>query len=137
MIDCIFCKIVAGEVPADKVYEDENVVAFLDIAPVNKGHTLLIPKAHSVDLLDMPPESLQALMAVLPHVARGVLAGSGAPAFNVGLNNGGAAGQVVMHTHFHIMPRFADDGYKLWGHKDYQPGEAKELAEQIRQALEQ
>jgi histidine triad (HIT) family protein len=135
MADCIFCKIVAGDVPCHRVYEDEATLAFLDVAPTNPGHTLLVPKAHYPDLLATPADVVAALVEALPRVARAVRAGSGADAFNVGINNGAAAGQVVFHTHLHVIPRFANDGYRSWGHKQYAPGEAEAVAERIRRAV--
>lgn len=118
MPDCIFCKIAAGEIPSHKVYEDEAALAFLDIHPINPGHTLVIPKAHHQDLLDTPPELLAHLMQVIVKIAPGIVKAVGAEAFNLGVNNGAAAGQIIFHTHFHIMPRFDSDGHKLWPGKD-------------------
>jgi histidine triad (HIT) family protein len=135
MNNCIFCKIIAGDVPGQRVYEDEATVAFLDAAPTNPGHTLLVPKMHYQDFLATPSEVVGALARALPRVARAVRAGSGAAGLNVGINNGAAAGQVVFHTHVHIIPRFADDGYRAWGHKRYAAGEAEAVAARIRQAL--
>ena len=94
-MDCIFCKIITGELPATKVYEDNDCLAFLDIYPVNPGHTLLIPKQHYDDLLSTPSEVVGKLYQAAQKVARGVMVGLGADAFNLGLNNGRAAGQVV------------------------------------------
>ncbi|MBI1961729.1 MAG: HIT family protein, partial [Parcubacteria group bacterium] len=114
MQDCVFCKIVSGDIPSHKVYEDESVLAFLDINPVNPGHTLVIPKAHHKDLLDIPLELGAKVMNAIQKIAPAVLAGVGADSFNLGVNNGSGAGQIVFHAHFHIMPRFAGDGHQLW-----------------------
>lgn len=135
MNDCIFCKIVDGEVPCHKVYEDDATLAFLDIAPINHGHTLLIPKAHYTDIITTPEEVIVSLARVLPRVAQAVKEGSKADAFNVGVNSGRAAGQIVFHTHLHIIPRFTNDGYRSWGQKQYAAGEAEAMAERIRQNL--
>lgn len=135
MSNCVFCKIVVGEVPADRVYEDESTLAFLDIRPVNAGHTLLVPKEHFPNLLEAPEEVLSQLIHLLPKVARAVVRGVGAPAFNVGVNNEEAAGQLVPHLHVHIIPRFADDGHRSWSQRVYKPGEAEQVAERIRRAL--
>lgn len=118
MSDCIFCKIVAGEIPSHKIYEDEQVLAFLDIHPINAGHTLVIPKAHHQDLLDTPSELLARLMRTIVKIAPAIIKAVSASAFNLGVNNGRAAGQIIFHTHFHIMPRFDSDGHKLWHGKD-------------------
>lgn len=135
MNDCIFCKIIVGEVPSQKVYEDDLVVAFLDIAPINAGHTLLIPKEHHANLLDCPEEVLRSLIVVLQKLGRAVSEAVGADGFNVGLNNGRAAGQIVDHTHFHIIPRFTNDGLKSWSQRKYEIGEDAATAEKIRQAI--
>lgn len=132
MTNCIFCKIVAGETPSEKVYEDEHVLAFLDIAPVNPGHALVIPKTHSSDFLDTNESSLIAVVVALPKIAQAIMRAVSADGFNIGVNNGAAAGQIVPHMHFHVIPRFNDDGYKSWGHKKYSEGEALKIAERIR-----
>lgn len=131
MSDCIFCKIAAGEIPSHKVYEDGEALAFLDIHPINAGHTLVIPKAHHQDLLDTPPELLARLMQTIVKIAPAILNGVGAPAFNLGVNNGSEAGQIIFHTHFHIMPRFDSDGHKLWRGKDLGQEELGRIAEKI------
>lgn len=115
MSDCIFCRIVKGDIPATKVYEDADVLAFLDIQPVNLGHTLIIPKAHYENCQATPDEAMAALMRVARRVADAALGATGAKGFNIGINCGRVAGQVIMHTHVHVMPRFEDDGLKLWG----------------------
>ena len=135
MTDCIFCKIITGELPSERVYEDEVVLAFLDIAPVNPGHTLLIPKAHVSDLLTVDPADMARLVQALPKVARAVVEGTKAEGFNASFNNGAAAGQIVWHLHCHIIPRFASDGYRSWGHRAYVEGEAAAVADKIRAAL--
>lgn len=108
--ETIFDKILDGEIPCYKVYEDDHVLAFLDIGPLSKGHTLVIPKQRRAHLHDLSDESAAALGRVLPRIGRAVLAASGATAYNVLQNNGSEAGQVVMHVHFHIIPRLGDDG---------------------------
>lgn len=112
MSETIFGKIIRGELPCHRVYEDDLVLAFLDIFPLSKGHTLVIPKREvaTLDLLD--EESAVALGRALPRVARAVLAATGARAFNVLQNNGEGAHQAVFHVHFHIIPKY-DDGSGL------------------------
>ena len=129
--DCIFCKIVAGEIPCAKVYEDENILSFLDIAPVNKGHALVITKEHHEDLLSLPIEQGCRLLESLQKVGKAVMEVTGADGFNVIQNNGTAAGQLVFHTHFHIIPRFEQDGLELWPQGSYDDGEMAELAAKI------
>jgi len=137
MNDCIFCKIIEDKLPAYKVYEDEKFMAFLDIAPVNPGHTLVVPKKHFVSLSDVPKEYTADFMTVVKKVGDAVMEAVGVEGFNLGMNNGGVAGQIVPHVHMHIMPRVESDGLKLWPSKKYSPGEDKQVAQKIRQALGQ
>ncbi|MEK7606395.1 MAG: HIT family protein [Patescibacteria group bacterium] len=118
MNDCIFCKIIAGEVPADKVYEDDTTIAFIDVHPINPGHTLVVPKKHYENILDTPKDVLAAMIQTAQKVAKATMAAVDAPAVNIGMNNGAEAGQVVFHSHFHVIPRFANDGYKSWERKE-------------------
>ena len=109
MNDCLFCKIVAGEIPAHKVYENSRVLAFLDIGPVSVGHTLVIPKAHAENLAASSIEDAMALMLAIHELAPKITQALGADGYNLGMNHGVAAGQDVMHTHLHIMPRKAGE----------------------------
>ncbi len=112
MADTIFAKIIAGTLPSHKVYEDERVLAFLDIMPVAPGHTLVIPKEPAETLDQLSDESAAAIGLVLPRLCRAVLAATGAYAFNVLQNNQALAHQAIMHVHFHIIPKY-DDGTGL------------------------
>ncbi|NQJ72419.1 HIT family protein [Streptococcus suis] len=114
MTDCIFCKIVAGEIPASKVYEDDHVLAFLDITQVTKGHTLVIPKKHFRNVLDMDAEAAGQVFAAVPSIARQLKEKLGASGLNIVNNNEEAAGQTVFHTHIHLLPRFdQNDGLDI------------------------
>lgn len=136
MTDCIFCKIVAGTLPSSKVYEDGEVLAFLDIAPVNIGHTLVIPKKHFVDIHDTPETTLCAMMHAAKKVAKAIKKMVGAEGINININNEPAAGQIIFHTHLHVIPRYTEDGFKLWhGRRGYNEGERDEIAQKITQAL--
>ena len=106
----IFGKIIDGEIPCHKVYEDEHVLAFLDVGPLSEGHTLVIPKERKAHLHELSDESAAALGRVLPRLCRAVMQATGATAYNVLQNNGSAAHQVVMHVHFHIIPKFEEAG---------------------------
>ncbi|NLV05019.1 HIT domain-containing protein [Haloarcula rubripromontorii] len=108
--DCIFCQIVAGDIPSRTVYEDDTVLAFLDANPLSPGHTLVIPKAHHERLNDTPADVAGAVMSTLHDLVPAVEAVVDAPASTVAFNNGEAAGQEVPHVHGHIVPRFEDDG---------------------------
>ena len=136
MQDCLFCKIIAGDIPATKVYEDDEVIAFLDIHPVNDGHTLVIPKEHYAMLSDTPDDIAASLMRVVPHLSRSILKAVGAEAFNIGVNNGKIASQSVDHVHLHIIPRFEGDGQIPWhGKKPLSPEDGDRIANNIRAAL--
>lgn len=109
--DCIFCKIIAGELPATKIYEDEDTLAFMDIGPVVKGHALVIPKEHYDPITGTPPEVLQKLITIVQKVAKAQYKGLNADGVNVSQANGAIAGQEVPHIHFHVIPRFKDDDH--------------------------
>lgn len=134
-MECIFCQIIAGQLPAHRVFEDEAVLAFLDIAPITRGHTLVVSKRHCPDVASASVETVSAMMAAVQKVAPAVLQATNTTAFNVGINNGPAAGQVVMHVHFHLIPRRAGDGLRSWPHHTYGPGEGAALARQIAAAV--
>lgn len=131
MADCIFCKIVSKELPSHKVYEDDAYYAFLDIFPVNPGHTLVIPKTHYQDILHTPSEIVDGLMRLVQKIAPAVLKAMKSEGFNLGMNTGSVAGQAVFHTHAHIMPRFPEDGLHLWGHKPYESGQMEQISSAI------
>ena len=123
----IFSRIINGEIPAAKVYEDDQTLAFLDINPASRGHTLIIPKQELPTLLDLPPELLTAVALTTQRVARAVMAALHPDGLNIVQNNGSAAGQVVMHYHVHIIPRWEGDrAVKHW-----KPGEAS--SEELRE----
>lgn len=111
--DCIFCQIGQKKIPSHIVYEDENFMAFLDIHPANKGHTLVIPKNHISDFLSLNEEQTKEMFAVVQRVSHGVKKATNAGAFNLIQNNGPAAGQAIPHVHIHIIPRFEKDGLSL------------------------
>ncbi len=137
MTDCIFCKIVAGDIPSTRVYEDDHVLAFMDIGPIVRGHVLVIPKAHHNPLSDTPDDLLARLIAVVRRIARAQQDGLGADGVNVHQANGSAAGQVVPHLHFHVIPRFASDAHHWnWTPHPYADlSEAAALADRIKAAL--
>ena len=136
MSDCIFCRIVSGEVPANKVYEDDEFVAFLDRNPINPGHTLLIPKKHYATVGEAPAEVSAGLASKWQKLSQAILTSVGSSGFNIHINNGSEAGQDVFHLHCHIIPRFAGDGFTHWHGSSYKEGEASEVAERIRQSFE-
>lgn len=107
MPDCIFCKIIQGKIPCNKVYEDKNFFAFLDKNPAKKGHILVTPKKHCYTILDCDDKTLKEIMPVIKKIAKKVKSIS--DGYNVLVNNFEAAGQIIPHLHFHIVPRFKDD----------------------------
>ncbi len=135
-MDCIFCKIISGEIPAAKIYEDENTLAFLDASPNNHGHTLVVPKTHAKNILDVSEDALARMMPAVKKVSKAVFEGMGAAGLNITMNNEPPAGQVIFHLHIHIIPRFHGDGLKVWTRKiPYKSGEMEEVAEKIRAVL--
>ena len=111
MDDCIFCKIIRGEVSCEKIYEDDSFFAFLDAAPQVKGHTLIVPKKHFENLMDIDEKFSENYIKAIRKVGKILIEKYNADGFNVVLNNGEAAGQIVNHVHFHILPRKKGDGY--------------------------
>jgi len=134
--DCIFCKMVAGQIPVTKIYEDEVVLVFLDIGPVSNGHTLVIPKQHFEKLHDCPAELLGQVGSRLGKIAKAVVGAMNSEAYNVLCNNGRTAGQLIGHLHFHIIPRNTGDGlFKRWPSYKYPEGKIETIAAEIRENL--
>lgn len=114
MENCIFCSIIQGDIPSSKVYEDEQVLAFLDISQTTRGHTLVIPKQHVRNLLEMTAETASHLFARIPKIARAIQSATGATAMNIINNNEALAGQTVFHAHVHLVPRYyEEDGISI------------------------
>ncbi|MBR4741303.1 MAG: HIT family protein [Desulfovibrio sp.] len=126
MDDCLFCAIAKGEIPSAKVFESKSLYAFLDLHPCNKGHTLLIPKVHCPDLLSVDPCLGKEFIEALQRISRAILTVTNASSFNIIQNNGACAGQEIFHLHWHIIPRFAQDGFKLWEQHNYDNQEEME-----------
>ncbi|MES2623486.1 MAG: HIT family protein [Patescibacteria group bacterium] len=133
--DCIFCKIVSGEIPAVKIYEDDETLAFMDIQPNHKGHTLVIPKDHYENIYGLPPETAVRMMLTVQKLAIAVKNGVDADGINIAMNNESAAGQLVWHAHMHIIPRFNEDGGYLGKKYTYIGGEMEEIADKIQKEL--
>lgn len=136
MNECIFCKIIKGEIPSSKVYEDDFCFAFLDIKPINKGHVLVVPKEHTRNLLDAKDSVLKKLFPVIKKLANAVKTSLNADGINIGINNEEASGQAVMHFHIHIIPRFNNDGLQNWPGKQFSNEEMKEFQSKITAALQ-
>ena len=136
MDECIFCKIIDGKIAAAKVYEDSYVVSFLDIMPANKGHCLVAPKIHAQTLVEMDDRDLAATILAAKKIAKALSLSFGNASFNIVMNNGKEAGQVVNHAHIHLIPRFQKDRLRIkWSHLKYEDGEINEFAEKIKKFI--
>lgn len=139
MSDCIFCKIINGEIPSAKVYEDENVLAFLDISQVTKGHTLVIPKVHKENVFALNDEIAANVFSAVPKVANAIKAAYDPIGLNVLQNNGEAAGQSVFHFHMHLIPRYGKgDGFgAVWKthQEEYTSDDYKKIAAEINSKI--
>lgn len=134
--ECIFCQIIQKKIPCAQVYENEHVLAFLDIAPISPGHCLVIPKEHFSRLETCPSSLIAKLTENLGTIAQAVIHAVSATDYNILNNNGRSAGQLVDHLHFHIIPRKPDDGvFSQWPAGEYSSGQMELLAERIRQNL--
>ncbi len=132
----IFSKIISGEIPCHRIYEDTHVLAFLDIAPLSEGHTLVIPKEPVAHLHELSDESAAALGRVLPRICRAVMRATGAKAYNLLQNNGAEAHQAVMHVHFHVIPKLDGLGLGLvWKSQKLDGERVKAIADRIRASM--
>lgn len=132
----LFSKIICGEIPSVKVYEDAQTFAFMDINPHNKGHVLVVPKTAYRNVFDIDEDTFCALMRTVRKLAPAIQKATGADGINIGMNNEEAAGQVIFHAHVHVIPRFEGDGvYQHAKHTSYAPGEMLEVAEAIKKHL--
>ncbi len=135
MENCIFCKIVKGEISSETIYEDKKCLGFLNINPNNTGQALLIPKIHAENYFETPDDILKHLAVktkVLGNIIKNVVNAEGV---NIIVNSGKASGQAIFHTHIHIIPRYKRDGYKSWEPKKYNKKKSAEVAEKIRKEL--
>ena len=131
--DCLFCKIVAGEIPSQRIDEDERTVAFMDISPATRGHALVIPRHHAADLLEIEAEDLAATVAAAQRLARTAVERLGADGVNLINSCGSAAWQTVFHFHIHVIPRYEDDPLRLpWTPSPGDPDEIAATADALR-----
>ena len=135
--ECVFCKIVSGELPSTKIYEDETVLVFLDINPVEEGHALVIPKEHMDPITNAPDNILKELIVVAKKIASAQFTGLNAVGVNIAQANGRGAGQEVPHVHFHVIPRYSSDPKEAnWKTRKYKSVEQmNKIAELIKEAL--
>ena len=134
--DCVFCKIISGELPSNKIYENSEVLVFLDISPINLGHSLVVPKKHFDNIYETPAEILAHMITAAKIGSMAIKSKMKAEGINVTMNNDSVAGQIIFHSHMHIIPRFQNDGLGMWKSKiQYKEGEGREVAERIIGAL--
>ncbi len=135
-VDCIFCRIVAGEVPSEKIFEDGSVIVFADINPATRGHCLVVPRKHSVNILDIPGEDVLAVIAAAREIARVMPSALGCKGVNLFHCAGAEAWQDVFHFHMHVIPRYSRQELKqAWSMKPGIPAEVKEAAGKVRAAM--
>ena len=133
--NCIFCEIIAGKIPCEKIFEDEHIVAFLDIHPVNPGHTLVLTKKHLATIHDLPDDTVSHLFTTVRNLSTPVKKAVNATGINIEMNNGPDAGQIVNHAHVHIIPRYHNDPYRHWPGKDASGDELTDVGNAIRKLL--
>ena len=134
--DCVFCRIIAGEIPCAKVYETDKALAYLDLNPMRPGHTLIVPKAHYQNILDIPAQAVPDIISVIQLIWPAVQKVTKSEGFNVLQNNFPAAGQTVFHVHWHLVPRHMDDGIRQWDQGRYKSIlEMQDLAGNIRSRI--
>ncbi len=136
MDSCVFCRIMRGEIPAHKIYEEPRIAAILDINPISWGHALVLPRDHYETWTDLPPDLAGDMAKAVQVVARAVMRAAGAEGFNLLVNNHLCSGQAIPHAHAHVIPRRTNDGVKFnWTPKPYDPGRIEKAAEAIRSAM--
>ena len=134
-MDCLFCNIINKKQDAHVIFEDDSHIAIMDKYPIQKGHSLVIPKSHHEKIIDMTNDEVGALFSRVPTIARGIIAATGADGFNLGQNNGRSANQIIPHVHVHIIPRYQKVG-NLWTRRMIgTDNDLKELAKKIQNAI--
>lgn len=134
-MDCIFCKIIGGDIPSYKVYEDDKVMAFFDILPISPGHTIVVPKQHVSDVEGLSDDEISGMAVAIKMIGKAVQEGLGVKGYSVFLDNKSAANQHVPHTHFHVVPREEGDGLERWPQSGYGEGEAEHCLKKIQEHL--
>jgi len=135
-MDCVFCNIIIGKIPAEILYSNERVIALLDVNPIHPGHALVLPRRHVTDLLHLPDDTLHDMMLAIRTVSSGLVRALHLEGFNVFSNNGSIAGQSVFHFHVHITPRYQGDNIRfVHGNKHYREGEMEKFGKSIRASI--
>ena len=133
--NCIFCKILNNEIPSKKIYEDNDFLAMLDIAPATKGHVLIVPKEHATTMSDLSDDKLSKILVLAKKIVEAMKKVHGFTDYNIIQNNGPLAGQTIAHYHLHLIPRYSVDEVSLWSPHDNDPSVTEEMAEQVRKLL--
>lgn len=134
-MDCIFCKIIARDIPSYTVYEDDKVLAFFDILPISHGHTIIVPKKHFSYLEDLSDDDMVAMSLIVKKLGKAMMDGLGVKGYSIFLDNKSAANQHVPHAHFHLVPRAEGDGLERWPQSGYAEGEAEHFLSRIKKAI--
>ncbi|OGE81215.1 MAG: hypothetical protein A3H72_03535 [Candidatus Doudnabacteria bacterium RIFCSPLOWO2_02_FULL_48_8] len=134
-MDCVFCKIICKEIPSDIIFEDDKVMAFMDIRPVSRGHALVVPKEHKADIVETDDDVISDTVLEAKKIAAAIQHALHADGFTISTNRGEAAGQTVFHLHFHIIPRYRRDGLTAWPHQDTTPETRSQIAAEIKKQL--
>lgn len=133
--NCIFCKIIAGDIPSKLIYEDDDFKAILDVAPATKGHVLILPKCHAETLLDLPNDKAEKILIVAKKIITALMKVYGFTNYNIIQNNGRIAGQTVNHYHLHLIPRYSVDEVGLWTPHENDPSVTEENADKVRSLI--
>ncbi len=136
MTECVFCNIINGKIPAEKVFENKSFIAILDIFPANKGHTLVVPKKHVEKMMDMDDKEIGEMTVVAKKIAKALKEALSAGGINFISNNGKLSGQLIDHAHLHVIPRFSGDKIDFgWNPKKYEKNEIKEMGQKLRSTI--
>ncbi|MDD3175177.1 MAG: HIT family protein [Candidatus Nanoarchaeia archaeon] len=135
MDNCTYCKIIRGELPTVKIYENDEFLVIQSLGQTSKGHSLIIPKEHSTNILEMDSSLGTGLLQLIQKIGNACIKGLGAEGFNVGVNTGSVAGQAIMHSHIHIIPRYSEDGLIMWGETQTSEEDRVLFAEKIIKEL--
>lgn len=133
--NCIFCKIIDGQIPSTIVYEDERFRAILDVSPAARGHVIILPKKHAPNIFELPDEDASEIMVVAKKIATAIQKTYNCPGVNILQNNGEAAGQTVFHLHVHVIPRFEEDTVNIGWKQGDMPSDLQEIAQEIKNNL--
>lgn len=137
MDNCIFCKIIKREIPVEVIYENQDILVILDIMPVNKGHVLVLPKQHFANIMETPDKMACLMITAAKKIGQSFITSLRCDGFNITNNTNEAAGQSVMHVHFHVIPRYFNDGHLPWKHESYKNSEAEEAAKKIKKGVDE